>query len=395
MFKKTKIDNYTLEEFIGKGQFSEVFLASKEETSEKFAIKKYLREIVEKDKSILKDLKNEILVLKKLNHPNIIKLKECKKSKNALYMIYEYCNGEKLFKIIQDYIKMYNKQLSEEIVQNLMRQIIDTLEFIHSKGIYITELEDNGYLNNDSINLDNILINFDSQIDKEKINLMKANVKMINFKKAYNNYYYFGMKEQTYSRLNKNREKIIIFCLGKICYELLTGKTPFEEDNLDKLGDYFIPNYLSIEAIHFLNSTLQNSDKLRVSLNDIHKLDFLSKNINDFHFCDFSTMTNFDNLNLNIKGIIVNINNDKDKEDILTNIKKENKDKNENKDNNEISDKENPFYNLKESVEIDINKNNEVNDKTNNNNKANENNAKIDIKDSVALYKNKYLKKPK
>ena len=106
-------------------------------------------------------------------------------------------------------------------------------------------------------------------------------------------------------------------------------------------------------------------------------------------------MTNFDNLNLNIKGIIVNINNDKDKEDILTNIKKENKDKNENKDNNEISDKENPFYNLKESVEIDINKNNEVNDKTNNNNKANENNAKIDIKDSVALYKNKYLKKPK
>ena len=125
----------------------------------------------------------------------------------------------------------------------------------------------------------------------------------------------------------------------------------------------------------------QNSDKFRVSLKDIHKLDFLSKNINDFHFCDFNIVPNFDKLNLNIKGIIVNINNDKYKEDIKINEKKE---------NNELSDIE-PFSNLKESVEIEINKN----DEANGNNKANENYDMFNIKDSVTLYKNKYLKKPK
>ena len=185
MFKKITIDNYHLEEVIGKGKFSEIYLASKEQTSEKFAIKRYLREIVEKDKSILKDLKNEIIFLSKINHPNIIKFKDCKKSKKAFYLIYEYCNGEKLSKTIYDYIQIYNKKLSEEILQNLMKKIIDSLEYIHSNGIYITELEDIGYLDNNSINLDNILINFDSEIDKENINLMNAKIKMNNFKKAY------------------------------------------------------------------------------------------------------------------------------------------------------------------------------------------------------------------
>ena len=70
------IDNYKLEEVIGKGQFSGIYLASKEQTSEKFAIKRYLREIAEKDNSILRDLKNEIVVLRKINHPNIIKFKD-------------------------------------------------------------------------------------------------------------------------------------------------------------------------------------------------------------------------------------------------------------------------------------------------------------------------------
>ena len=213
---------------------------------------------------------------------------------------------------------------------------------------------------------------------------MNATIKIINFKKAYD----FTMKPQTCFNFSKNREKSIIFRIGKICYELLTGKPPFRGNKLDQLGDYFIPNYLSIEAINFLNSTLQNSDKFRVSLNDIRKLDFLSKNINDFHFCDFNIISNLNNLNLNIKGIIININNDKDKEDLKIDEKKENNDK---KDNNELFEKENPFSNLKESVEIDINKN----DEDNKNNKANQNNGILNIQDSVRLYMNNYLKKPK
>ena len=381
MLKVTKIDDYEFKEVIGKGKISEIYLASKDQTSEKFAIKRYLREIAEKDNSILRDLKNEIVVLRKINHPNIIKFKDIKKTKKAFYLIYEYCNGEKLSKIINDYIQIYNKKLPEEIVQKLMKQIIDAFEYINSKKICFPEFEDLGYLDNDRINigdenikLDNILVDFNSETDKEKINLIDAKIKMINFKKAY---YYHDNSDMREGNINlsKTREKNIIFCIGKICYKLLTGKPPFEGKNLGEFGNYFIPNNLSIEAINFLNSTLQKSEQFRVSLKDIHKLDFLSKNKNDFHFCDFSGMANFDKLNLNIKGIIVNINNDKYKEYIKVKIQKENK---------ELTDKENPFSNLKESLEIDINSNED-----------NGNNNLPIIKDSVQLYLEKYRKKPK
>ena len=381
MTKITKIDEYELKEVIGKGKISEIYLASKDQSSEKFAIKKYLREIAEKDISILRDLKNEIVVLRKINHPNIIKFKDIKKTKKTFYLIYEYCNGEKLSKIINDYIQIYNKKLPEEIVQKLMKQIIDAFEYINSKKICFPEFEDLGYLDNDRINigdenikLDNILVDFNSETDKEKINLIDAKIKMINFKKAYYYHDNFDMREGNIN-LSKTIKKNIIFCIGKICYELLTGKPPFEEKYLGEFGNYFIPNNLSIEAINFLNSTLQKSEQFRVSLKDIHKLDFLSKNKNDFHFCDFTRMPNFDKLNLNIKGIIVNINNDKYKEYIKVKIKKENK---------ELTDKENPFSNLKESLEIDINSNED-----------NGNNNLPIIKDSVQLYLEKYRKKPK
>ena len=189
---------------------------------------------------------------------------------------------------------------------------------------------------------------------------MNAKIKMINFKKAYKDddintpYDFFVDDTRLYKKTVKKREDTIIFCLGKMCYELLTGKSPFEGNNHEEIfqkieeGNYFIPNNLSIEAINFLNSTLQNTDKFRVSLDDLFKLDFLCKNVKDFHFCDFNNMIKIDRLNLNIKGIIVNINNNKDKEVLKINEKEK---------NNELSNKENPFNNLKDSVEININKN--------------------------------------
>ena len=139
-----------------------------------------------------------------------------------------------------------------------MKQILDAIDYIHSRGIYINPLE---YIDNldydkiSNINLDNILINFDSEIDRENINLMNAKIKLINFKEAYDTSIYFDMKDEIYFDLTIRRQQAIIFGIGKICYELLTGKTLFK--NIDKSVDYYIPNYLSIEAINFLNITLQ------------------------------------------------------------------------------------------------------------------------------------------
>ena len=41
----------------------------------------------------LKNIENEVLVLERTNHPNVVEMLDRMKSKNSYYLILEYCNG--------------------------------------------------------------------------------------------------------------------------------------------------------------------------------------------------------------------------------------------------------------------------------------------------------------
>jgi serine/threonine protein kinase len=115
-------------------------------------------------------LTNEIVILQNLNHLNIVKFKEVKKTKKNFYIIMEYCNGGELSKILENYIKNFGKPFPEEIVQHFMRQILDAFKYMHDKQII-----------HYNIKLDNILLNYDDETDKDNFDLMKATIKIIDF----------------------------------------------------------------------------------------------------------------------------------------------------------------------------------------------------------------------
>ena len=163
------VDNLVLEKCIGKGAFGEVYLTSKKGTTEKFATKKLEREQIENSEA-MKYLKNEIIILQNLKHPNIVKYDDVKKTKKHFYIVMEYCNGGELSKALEKYQNKYGKPFSQEIVQYLMRQIIDAFKYIHGMKIIHRDIK-----------LDNILLKFDSEEDKENLNMMKATCKIIDF----------------------------------------------------------------------------------------------------------------------------------------------------------------------------------------------------------------------
>lgn len=76
--------------------------------------------------------KNEIEIIQRLEHPNIIKFHSLKKTKKFFYLAMEF-----VMEVVQmkQYQEKYEKPFSEEIVQCLMRQIIDTFKYIHSKRV--------------------------------------------------------------------------------------------------------------------------------------------------------------------------------------------------------------------------------------------------------------------
>jgi serine/threonine protein kinase len=293
------IDNMILEKCIGKGSFGEVYITSKKgDDTQKFATKKLDRE--ELGKEALKYLKNEIQILQQLKHPNIVKFESIKKTKKHFYLIMEYCNGGELSGALEKYQEKYGKPFSQEIVQHLMRQIIDAFKYIHAQKVVHRDIK-----------LENILINFETEKDKEELNMMKATVKIIDFGFAC----FIDKSGLLYSTLGSpiNMDPIIlkklnastkkarqlgydqkadVWSIGTICYEMLIGKSAFDSEDMEELvekieeGEYKIPTNLSKEIISFINGMLQYESQKRLTCEELAKHPFLTNSIEHFHPID-------------------------------------------------------------------------------------------------------------
>ena len=78
------VGDLTLLKCLGKGAFGEVYLTSKQGSSQKFATKKIDKKFA-KNPRAKKYLDNEINILKEIDHPNIIKLYEVHQTTQYYY----------------------------------------------------------------------------------------------------------------------------------------------------------------------------------------------------------------------------------------------------------------------------------------------------------------------
>ena len=310
-----QIDDFTLGKRIGQGSFGEVYLTTRKGYDKLYATKKISKQKIEVP-SIKKHFLDEIEILKTLNHKNIIKLETIRQSQNNFYIICEYYNGGGLYDCLKQYKIRYGRPFPENIVQHFMRQIIDALVYLHQRKIIHRDLK-----------LENLLINYESEEDKNNFNLLKAEVKIIDFGFATKlnganlRYSILGspinmdpilltkLNNQNISYLIGYDEKADIWSLGTVCYEMVTGELLFQVQNITQLvqrvemGIYHIPSYLSQEIVSFLQSMLQYLGKDRLSAVELSSHPFLTKNVNEFQKIDLSNPNNkFDNF-----GLIVNI----------------------------------------------------------------------------------------
>ncbi|XP_059497051.1 serine/threonine-protein kinase MAK-like [Stegostoma tigrinum] len=78
----------------------------------------------------------EVKSLKKLNHANVIKLKEVVRENDHLYFVFEYMK-ENLYQLM----KNRNKLFPESAIRNIMYQIIHGLAFIHKHGFFHRDMK--------------------------------------------------------------------------------------------------------------------------------------------------------------------------------------------------------------------------------------------------------------
>lgn len=127
-------DKYVLKDLLGTGAFSQVRLAEvKDDPSHVVAIK-----II--DKKALKgkedSLENEIKVLRRLRHPNIVQLLDTYEDIERVYLVIELVTGGELFDRIVE-----KGSYTEKDAADLIRQVLEAVDYMHDQGVVHRDLK--------------------------------------------------------------------------------------------------------------------------------------------------------------------------------------------------------------------------------------------------------------
>lgn len=206
---------------LGDGSYGTVYLAVNLMTKANVAMKKINK--VKENEIDEMEIKNEINILKKLDHPNIVKILEFYSTDKSYYIITDYCSCGELYNQIKH-------QYNENQLAVLFYQLFSGLCYLHTNNIVHRDLK-----------LENILI---SEIEKDKsTNKNLFWIKIIDFgtakifeknknEKAVVGSSYYIAPEVLHKNYN---EKCDTWSAGVILYMLIVGRAPFDGVDDDQI----------------------------------------------------------------------------------------------------------------------------------------------------------------
>jgi calcium-dependent protein kinase len=262
---------YEIKDSLGSGSYGTVVSAIQKSTRELRAIKIINKFKLQSDESRKKVI-NEVLILRKLDHPHIVKIYEFYEDEFNLYVVMELCKGGELLDTI-----IKNGYLSEADASVYMKQILSAVFYMHSQGIIHRDLK-----------LENMLL--ESQSSKNiKIADFGTACEMPQGKKLTQmigtiNYIAPEIFKKSYT------EKCDMWSCGVIMYILLTGKLPFSSKtkkqtiNLIIKGEFNKVNneYLSISppGKELISKFLELNFSKRISAQEAFNCEWVQSSAN-------------------------------------------------------------------------------------------------------------------
>ncbi|KAJ1972538.1 Serine/threonine-protein kinase [Dimargaris xerosporica] len=133
-----RVGDYVLGTEIGRGSFATVYKGYNKLTNATVAIKSVSRSQL--TKKLLENLESEIALLKRANHPNVVSLLDCLKSRNHIHLVVEYCSVGDLSVYIKrrkelPALKGEAGGLKEPIVRHFLNQLTLALHFLQASDI--------------------------------------------------------------------------------------------------------------------------------------------------------------------------------------------------------------------------------------------------------------------
>ena len=205
-------NRYQLRSLIGRGGFSEVWLAHDTWTDLDIAIKVYAPG-QGLDNDGLREFCQELASVHHLTHPNLLKPDHVDQWENMPYLIMEYCPKGALTKQVG--------KLSEEQVWRVLHDVAAGLAYLHSKDIVHQDIKPDNILLDES---GNYRITDFGISTKARTTLRKS---MLGASTSGGTMAYMG--PERFSAQPAPTKASDIWSLGAMIYELITGDVPFGE----------------------------------------------------------------------------------------------------------------------------------------------------------------------
>ncbi|CAK8566055.1 unnamed protein product [Lathyrus sativus] len=252
------MDRYELGRLLGQGTFGKVYYARSKVTNQSVAIK-----AIEKNKvvrtGLVDRIKREISVMKLARHPNIIQLFEVMATKTKIYFVMEYAKGGELFN------KVSKGKLKEEVAHRYFKQLINAVDFCHSRGVYHRDIKPENILLDENGNLKVSDFGLSALVESNQEDSM---LRTPCGTPAY-------VAPEVIKRKGYDGAKADIWSCGIVLFVLLAGYLPFHDSNLIEMyrkisiAEIKYPSWFRPEVCKLLGDILNPKPNTRISIAEI------------------------------------------------------------------------------------------------------------------------------
>ena len=270
-----KITDFTIVKELGSGSFGRVYLVTHKKTKANYAIKA----IDKRNKANIEEkpyFRREVEVMYKIHHPNVIKLYSHFEDNNFCYFIMEYIAKGNMFGLIPTDKK---KRISTQLVANLIKDIISAVYFLHnmSPPIIHRDIKPENVLLADNFVAKLTDFGWSNYIQEDKKRTTVCGTPIYLAPEI--------IKEQGHD------ERVDIWCIGVLLFELTTGTVPFPGNDIESLENNILklriqwPKEINVDAKNLISKILKLDPNARISLSDMLKHPFITKYIPNASEC--------------------------------------------------------------------------------------------------------------
>ncbi|CAM9170181.1 unnamed protein product, partial [Phaeothamnion confervicola] len=221
-------DYYRVERRIGHGSMGTVAEVLNKQTGHHLALKTI--QLARISDQMIDEMRNEIEILKRLDHPNIIKAIETFESRRRVYLVMELCSGGDLTK---------RGPYSEGRAAATVLKMVSAVAYMHSRGVCHRDLK-----------LENVL--YSSEAPDAELKLIDFGLSKIYLK----NQRLHGVVGTLYSMApevfsGSYDSKCDMWSVGVLAYILLCGRMPFDCSSKNTLVEDIQRGVVSFQGPHW------------------------------------------------------------------------------------------------------------------------------------------------